>query len=117
MDFTKSALALGSAGVQDLIQGVEDLELDDILGVIGLEKRASAIWRLLPAAGLIAFSAAVGAGVRRPGTEFRVVVLVAPSSGSKLRARISDRLDDAKRRLSDTVSHYEINKNHRHAVS
>jgi hypothetical protein len=109
MDFTKTALAAGSAiGIPDLIQAVEDLRLADILGAVGLERRPSAIARLLPAVGLITVSAAVGAGL---------ALLLAPSSGSKLRARLSDGLDDAKHRLSDSISKIETTRSSRHEVS
>ena len=60
MNFTKTALAVGSAlGVRELIHSVESLELDDFLSVIGLERRPSSLSRLLPAIGLITVSAAV----------------------------------------------------------
>jgi hypothetical protein len=109
MDFTKTALALGSAiGVRDLIESVEKLELDDVLGAVGLERRPSIIGSLLPAVGLVAVSAAVGAAM---------ALLLAPSSGTKLRARLSDGLDDAKHRLSDTISQFEHKSQGRHAPS
>jgi hypothetical protein len=109
MDFTKTALAAGSAiGIPELIQAVEHLRLADILGAVGLERRPSAIGRLLPAVGLITVSAAVGAGL---------ALLLAPSSGTKLRARLSDGLDDAKHRLSDSISKIETTRSSRHEVS
>jgi hypothetical protein len=109
MDFTKTALAAGSAiGIPELIQAVEDLRLQDILGVVGLERRPSAMARLLPAVSLITVSAAVGAGI---------ALLLAPSSGTKLRARLSDGLDEAKHRLSDSISKIETSRSSRHEVS
>jgi gas vesicle protein len=60
--------------------------------VIGLERRPSALSRALPALGLVAVSAAIGAGA---------ALLLAPSSGQELRARLSDGLDDVKTRLDD----------------
>jgi hypothetical protein len=109
MDFTKTALALGSAiGVRDLIESVENLELGDVLGAIGLERRPSFVASLLPAVGLVAVSAAVGA---------TTALLLAPSSGTKLRARLSDGLHDAKHRLSDTISQFEHKSQGRHAPS
>lgn len=109
MDFTKTALALGSAiGVRDLIESVEKLDLGDVLGAVGLERRRSIIASLLPAVGLVAVSAAVGAAT---------ALLLAPSSGTKLRARLSDGLDDAKHRLSDTISQLEHKSQGRHAPS
>src|SRR4051812_29947401 len=82
MNFTKAALAVGSAiGVRDWIRTVEDLELNDVLGVVGLERTRTSLARILPAIGLVAVSVAVGAGA---------ALLLAPSSGTKLRARLSD---------------------------
>ena len=109
MDFSKTALTVGSAiGVPQLMQSVEALSLEQVLGLIGLERRPSAIARLLPAAGLVAVSAAVGAGI---------ALLLAPSSGTKLRARLSDGLGDAKHRLSDRISQIDVPTRSKHAVS
>ncbi|MEO8901349.1 MAG: YtxH domain-containing protein [Polyangiaceae bacterium] len=113
MDFSKTAQEVGSAiGVTDLIEAVSAVGLKDLLGVIGLERRPSVLDRALPAIGLIAVSAAVGAGI---------ALLLAPTSGTKLRAKLADGLDDAKHRLSDRISHLETSttpsKSSRHAVS
>jgi hypothetical protein len=110
MDFTKTALAASSAiGIPELLHAVEELRLEDILGVVGLERRPNALARVLPALGLITVSAAVGAGL---------ALLLAPSSGSKLRARLSDGLHEAKHRLSDSISHIDATRGaSRHEVS
>ena len=113
MDFSKTAQELGSAiGVTDLLEAASALSLEDVLGMIGLERRPSAVGRILPAIGLVAVSAAVGAGI---------ALLLAPTSGTRLRAKLSDGLDDAKHRLSDRISHLETGptttKSSRHAVS
>ncbi|MEP7051353.1 MAG: YtxH domain-containing protein [Pseudomonadota bacterium] len=112
MDFSKTAQELGSAiGVTDLIEAASELKLEDVLGVLGLERRPSAVGRVLPALGLVAVSAAVGAGI---------ALLLAPTSGTRLRAKLSDGIDDAKHRLSDRISHLESatsTKPSRHAVS
>ena len=109
MNFTKTALAMGSAlGARELIQAIESLNLDTVLGVAGLERKPSSLSHLLPTAGLIAISAAVGAGV---------ALLLAPSSGSKLRARLSDGIEDAKHRLTNTIHYKQLNRTHRHAIS
>jgi YtxH-like protein len=111
MNYTKTALALGSAlGIRELIKSVEALDLNDILGIAGLERSPSSVARILPAIGLVAVSAAVGAGA---------ALLLAPSAGSKLRAQLSDGLDDAKHRLSDTISQFERTSQNqgRHAAS
>jgi YtxH-like protein len=109
MNFTKTALAMGSAiGVRELIKTIEGVQLEDILGVFGLERRPTTLAQVLPAAGLITISAAVGAGI---------ALLLAPTSGTKLRARLSDGIDDAKHRLSDSLSHLEPSPAQRHSVS
>jgi YtxH-like protein len=109
MNFTKTALAMGSAiGVRELLKTIEGVHLDDILGTFGLERRPSSLAQVLPAAGLIAVSAVVGAGI---------ALLLAPTSGSKLRARLSDGIDDAKHRLSDSISQHESSPAHRHSIS
>ena len=109
MNFVKTVLALGSAiGVPELLKSAEGVELNDVLGVVGLERRPGSVAQFLPAIALVAVSAAVGAGI---------ALLVSPSTGSKLRAKLSDRLDGARHHLTDSISRYEATRNHRHAVS
>ena len=109
MEFSKTVAAMGSAiGARELIKAVEGLSLNDALGAVGLERRPSSLSQFLPAIGLITISAAVGAGI---------ALLLAPSSGTKLRARLADGLDDAKHRLSDRISRVETTLNDRHTVS
>ncbi len=105
MDLTKTVLAIGA---RELLKAVEGFNLNDALGAVGLERRPSSLSQVLPAIGLIGFSAAVGAGI---------ALLLAPSSGSELRARLSDGIDDVKHRLSDTLSPVEATPNQRHTVS
>src|SRR5882757_9487003 len=83
---------IGAQQVAKIVGNVGSIELNDVLGVIGLERRPSAFSRALPALGLVAVSAAVGAGA---------ALLLAPSSGEDLRARLSDGLDDVKNRFDD----------------
>jgi len=93
MNLSKALWTIGSViGAQQAAKAVRGIELNDILGVIGLERRPSALSRALPALGLVAVSAAIGAGA---------ALLLAPSSGEELRARLSDGLDDVKSRLDD----------------
>ena len=109
MDFTKTVAAMGSTfGARELIKAVEGVSLNDALGVIGLERKPSPWSHFLPMIGLITVSAAVGAGV---------ALLLAPSSGRTLRARLSHGIDDAKHRLSDRIHHLEAARSNRHAVS
>ena len=93
MNVSKALWTLGSMiGAQQAAKAVRGIELNDLLGYIGLERRPSAFARALPALGLVAVSAAIGAGA---------ALLLAPSSGEELRARLSDGLDDMKTRLDD----------------
>jgi hypothetical protein len=93
MNLSKALWTLGSViGAQQAAKAVRGVELNDILGYIGLERRPSVFSRAFPALGLVVVSAAVGAGA---------ALLLAPSSGEELRARLSDGLDDVKNRLDD----------------
>lgn len=93
MNLSKALWTLGSViGAQQAAKAVRGVEWNDILGVIGLERRPSVLSRALPALGLVAVSAAIGAGA---------ALLFAPSSGQELRTRLSDGLDDVKSRLDD----------------
>jgi len=109
MDFSKTAARLGSAlDAPELTKAVPDFHLGDALAWIGLERKPSLSSQILPAIGLITVSAAIGAAV---------ALLLAPSSGRKLRARLSDGLADAKHRLSDSINHLETTQNNRRTVS
>ena len=109
MNLTMTALAMGSTiGVKALIKAIERVDWENVLGAFGLEQKPSGLGQFLPMAGLITVSAAVGAGV---------ALLLAPTSGSKLRARLSDGIDHAKHRVSDSISHYESAPAHRHSIS
>src|ERR1700709_1791341 len=93
MNINKTLWTLGSLiGAQQAAKAVRSVEWNDILGVVGLERRPGVFERALPALGLIAVSAAVGAGA---------ALLLAPSSGEELRNRLSDGLDGVKNRLDD----------------
>ena len=83
---------IGARQAAKVVRNFGNMELNDVLGVIGLERRPSAFSRALPALGLVAISAAVGAGA---------ALLLAPSSGEDLRLRLSDGLDGVKNRLED----------------
>jgi len=109
MDLLKTAWAMGSAlGMSELSKAIERVNVARVLGAAGLERKPSTLSQLLPVAGLITVSAAVGAGV---------ALLLAPSSGSQLRARLSDGLGEAKHRLSDSLGQTETARANRHAVS
>jgi len=62
---------------------LKNLDLDDLLGVIGLEKRPSLPRWLLETMGLFGLGVVVGAGT---------ALLLAPKSGRELRGDIRDRV-------------------------
>jgi hypothetical protein len=67
-----------------------DYDLEDALHLLGLARRRSTLSMILPAFGLLAAGAAIGAGV---GLAF------APSSGRRLREDVGGRLDHLKERV------------------
>ncbi|HEY5374346.1 MAG TPA: YtxH domain-containing protein [Polyangiaceae bacterium] len=113
MNLSKTLWTLGSIiGAQQAAKAVRSVEWNDILGVVGLERRPSAFSRALPVFGLVAVSAAIGAGA---------ALLLAPSSGEELRTRLSDgldgmknRLEDVKGRVNDKISEKVTNYDQRH---
>jgi len=89
----RSVMLMGSAyGMRQAAKLVGDLDIDDYLGRVGLARKTSLGGQLLPAAGLVAIGALVGAGT---------ALLLAPSSGTALRSRVSGRVDELKSRLDD----------------
>jgi hypothetical protein len=72
MKFAKTLLTIGSIiGAREAIRAAQVIDLDDLLGVIGLERRRGRAERILPALAMVAVSAAVGAGA---------ALLLAPSA-------------------------------------
>lgn len=65
-------------------------DMDDVLDVVGLARRRSAIGVILPAIGLVAVGAAVGAGIG---------LMFAPSSGRRLRQDMSERFDQMREKM------------------
>lgn len=95
MKLSKVMWTIGSAiGAQQAIKAIQRLEMDDVLGLMGVERRRSALSQVLPAIGLVAAGAAVGAGA---------ALLFAPSAGKELRTRLSERLDEARDKLTDKL--------------
>ncbi len=72
--------------LQKLSQFVPDLDLEDVLGYFGLERRRSSV---LPTFGALAVGMLAGAGV---------ALLLAPSSGKELRADLERKLADLRDR-------------------
>ena len=64
--------------------------IKDALGRVGLKRRHPLAAVLLPAMGLVAFGAALGAGVG---------LMFAPSSGRRLRQDVGERLEVVRRRI------------------
>jgi hypothetical protein len=92
----KSALALGTTiAASSAANAIRHFSAEDALAMVGLARRHGSLERTLSAIGLVAVGAAVGAGV---------ALVLAPTSGEKLRARIAEGLDDAKDRLQDATS-------------
>jgi YtxH-like protein len=83
---------IGAQQAAKAVRSVGGMEWNDLLGVVGLERRPSFFSRTMPTLGLVAVSAAVGAAA---------ALLLAPSSGEDLRARLSDGVDGVKDRLGD----------------
>jgi gas vesicle protein len=72
-------------------------DIEDVLELAGLQSRHSLMGTLLPALGLLAAGAAIGAGV---GLAF------APSSGRRLREGMSGRLDQLREGAKKEVHKY-----------
>jgi len=99
MNVSKALWALGSLiGAQQAVKVARRFELDDLLGYVGLQRHRSSAHLILPAIGLVSLGAAVGAGA---------ALLIAPSSGSDLRKRLSERVD----KLSDKISEMQKPQN------
>jgi hypothetical protein len=102
MNISKVLWTLGSLiGAQQAVNAARRFQADDLLGVVGLQRRRSAAQVILPAIGLVSLGAAVGAGV---------ALLIAPSSGAELRQRLSERVD----KLTDKINEMQ---NHQSAAS
>jgi hypothetical protein len=99
MKLLKTALALGSIfGAREAAKALQHVDVDQVLATIGLERKPRAYERTLPVVGLITLGAAIGAGA---------ALLLAPSSGRELRARISGRIDETRHQLSERLREFE----------
>lgn len=95
MSFAKFALAIGSTiGARQAVRAIQHYGVSDLLGSVGLERRRTTLDRLLPAVGLVGLGTVIGAGV---------ALMLAPSSGRELRARMSEQLDSAKERAKERI--------------
>jgi hypothetical protein len=83
MQTSKVLMLIGTALVQSKLgQTLGAIELDDVLGVVGLARRRS---NVLQSLALLGVGAAVGAGV---------ALLLAPASGSETRKRLSQSVQE-----------------------
>jgi hypothetical protein len=67
-----------------------DFDVDDVLDLMGLERRRSAIGIILPMLGVLAAGVAVGAGLG---------LFLAPTSGRQLRREAEGKVNDIRERL------------------
>jgi YtxH-like protein len=72
------------------VRKILNYDMDDVLDVIGLRRRSSALGVILPAIGLVAIGAAIGAGIG---------LMFAPTPGRRLRQGMSDRFDQMRERM------------------
>ncbi len=99
MNLSRMAIALGSAAsARRLINNIQGVGIDDVLGSVGLERRRSAMDKILPALGYIGLGTVIGAGA---------ALLLAPSSGKELRAKVQNQLEDAKTRVDNGLRSVE----------
>jgi hypothetical protein len=100
MKFSNALWTIGSLiGAQQAIKTVRGLEADDLLGLLGVQRRRTAVQTALPAIGLVALGAAVGAGA---------ALLVAPMTGADLRQRLSERVDQLTDKLNELGENYGL---------
>jgi hypothetical protein len=106
MNLSKVLWVLGSMiGAQQAVKVARRLEVDDLFGLVGLQRRRSAAQMILPAIGLVSLGAAVGAGT---------ALLVAPCTGADLRRRLSERVDKLTDKLNEMQNHQPSASNPTH---
>ena len=107
MNISKTLWAIGSLiGAQQAVKVARKFEIDDLLGVVGLQRRRSVAQLILPAIGLVSLGAAVGAGA---------ALLIAPSSGADLRQRLTERMDKLTERINEMQNHQPTSSTATHA--
>lgn len=96
MDLTKTLRTIGNTlEVKRMMNGVRNIEPNDLLHRIGLERRRSTMDSVLPALGFFAVGAAIGAGL---------AVLFTPSTGSEVRGKIAKAATDAKDKVEGLLA-------------
>jgi|GEM_PF-2051557 len=99
MDFTKTLRTIGNTlEVKRMMNGVRNIEPNDFLNRVGLERRRSTMDSVLPALGFFAAGAAIGAGL---------AVLFTPSTGSEVRGKIAKAATDAKDKVEGLLASNE----------
>ena len=92
MDTRKLLMSLGTAiAASKIAKSVSGIELEDLLGTVGLSRRRS---HFLENLGLVAAGAVVGAGA---------AILFAPSSGADTRRMIGDEASRLRQAAMDAV--------------
>jgi hypothetical protein len=87
------AWTIGSLiGAQQALRAMRRVELNDVLGTVGLERRRGTPERVLPVLGWVTLGVAAGAVC---------ALLLAPSSGRELRQRVTREIGEAKRRVGE----------------
>ena len=81
--------------IRDFRRVLPDYDIRDALHLMGLQRRRSALGIILPALGILAAGAAIGAGV---GLAF------APSSGRRFREDVGGRIDHLRDRVKREAS-------------
>ncbi len=82
-------------------------DIEDVLDLIGLARRRSVMGGLMPAIGLVALGAALGAGIG---------LACAPSSGRRLRKEVGERLDQMRERMKSEAQKHGMMNNATSAV-
>ena len=81
--------------LNNLKRRMNDVDMEDMLHGIGLERRRSALESVLPAAGFLLLGAAIGAGIG---------MLVAPASGQRTRKNVEERLSNLREKIAGDVA-------------
>jgi hypothetical protein len=81
-----------------------DIRSDDMLEMMGLTRRRSALGTVLPALGLLVAGGAIGAGLG---------LVFAPSSGRRMRQNVEDRVGQLREKFKNSTSpQQELSNNH-----
>jgi hypothetical protein len=94
--------------IRDFRRMLPDYDIEDALHLLGLSRRRSAVSIIVPALGLLAAGAAIGAGI---GLAF------APSSGRRFREDMGGRIDHLRERVKRETAHAQQKYNEVNASS